>query len=966
MAKKSFNGVLQHLRKVAAVQTCHGSSDRELLERFVEAKDEGAFTVLIERHGPMVLGICRRALANSHDAEDACQATFLVLARKAASVRKKTSLGSWLHGVACRVAASLTRDRARRKTRELGVDARAPRDPAAEVTWQEVQTVLDEELQRLPDRYRAPLILCYLECLTRDQAAQQLGLSPTTLYGRLERARDLLRECLTKRGLTLAAAISAIALGEGTTHAALAPTFVVSSTKAALLLAAGQPLTESVVATHVLALTQEVLSKTMPMTKLKTVILCLAITSLVALGVAVKEDASAKPPVKGQAEPLRLAAIGHPGDEQAKPEGQPKAAIEEAGETVTFRGRVLDPDGKPLTGAEVTLWAHFGYDGAYSLEWHPETAGPFRPKLLAKSGEDGRFTATFHKSDVTENPLNMWEQPWRLVQVVAAAKGYGPDWASLVSLDKGELTLRLAKDDVPIKGRVLDLEGRPVVGATIQVARVTIGGNLHHSLWQSSWAGLTGDLTTDREGRFSLTGVGRGREVLLSIEGPGIEHKLVEVKTPAADRGSTPGPEVEIVAGPTKSVEGTIVAKGTGKPLAGIVVYGDEEAHHRRVRTVTDERGRYRLIGLPKAEAYRLSVYPPVDTGYLGTSQAVVGSEGLRPVTADIELRRGVEVRCRLIDKVTREPVRGELRYTPLTTNPFYGEAELSPGLIPSREFGRHRVPDPDGIFRFMTYPGPGLLVVILQGNMGRYLPDRIDPADLAKTQGDHHMEFAKLFGIYRLIDPKEGDKPLVVDIEVDPGRKASGSLIGPDGKPVNGATAYGLHHHPHKGMERPAESLKADAFTATLLDPERPRTVSFVHKDRKLIGHAVLRGDEKGPVTVRLVPWGVLTGRLVDDDGKPVAGVRLGWTYPSLSPPGMAPPGEAFTTDGAGRFRVEGLAPGSKFEIILSGGAKKDTPFSAGEALKGHVLEPGQTKDLGDVRVKAASKPQKTEGGND
>src|ERR1700727_1267611 len=107
MPKKSLDGALQHLRTMAAVLTYRELSDRDLLERFVAARDEAAFTVLIERHGPMALGVCRRALSNFHDAEDACQATFLVLARKATTLRKKASLGSWLHGVACRVAAKL-------------------------------------------------------------------------------------------------------------------------------------------------------------------------------------------------------------------------------------------------------------------------------------------------------------------------------------------------------------------------------------------------------------------------------------------------------------------------------------------------------------------------------------------------------------------------------------------------------------------------------------------------------------------------------------------------------------------------------------------------------------------------------------------------------------------------------------------------------------------------------------------
>src|SRR5881227_386383 len=109
MTRQSLNGVLRHLRTVAAVQTYREMSDRDLLERFVEARDEAAFTVLIERHGPMVLGVCRRALPHFHDAEDACQATFLVLARKAGSLRKKTALSSWLHGVARRVAVKLKR-----------------------------------------------------------------------------------------------------------------------------------------------------------------------------------------------------------------------------------------------------------------------------------------------------------------------------------------------------------------------------------------------------------------------------------------------------------------------------------------------------------------------------------------------------------------------------------------------------------------------------------------------------------------------------------------------------------------------------------------------------------------------------------------------------------------------------------------------------------------------------------------
>jgi RNA polymerase sigma factor (sigma-70 family) len=295
---RSLDGAMGRLRRVAAVQALGGLSDRELLERFVAAHDEAAFTVLIERHGPMVHGACRRTLPNRHDAEDACQATFLVLARKAESLRKKDSLGSFLHGVACRVAAGLKREAARRKNRERQVDPPVPANPATEASWREVQDVLDEELGRLPEQYRAPLILCYLECLTRDEAARQLGLSPGGLHGRLERGRDLLRKRLIGRGLSLSASLTAAALGENVTHA-LSPTFVITSTKAAALFAAGQPLMESVGA-NVLVLTQEVL-KSMYLAKVKmgtAGVLCAALLTLaggsfVSLGNA--QDARPKP-----------------------------------------------------------------------------------------------------------------------------------------------------------------------------------------------------------------------------------------------------------------------------------------------------------------------------------------------------------------------------------------------------------------------------------------------------------------------------------------------------------------------------------------------------------------------------------------------------------------------------------------------------------------------------------------------
>jgi RNA polymerase sigma factor (sigma-70 family) len=259
MADKPLETVLQFARKLAAVQTGRDLDDHELLRRFAADKDDGAFGILLERYGALVLGVCRRALRCAHDAEDACQATFLVLARQAANIRKTTSLGSWLHGVAARVAANLRREQSRRKRRERKKPSPAARDPAADVCWREVQSALDEELVRLPERLRAPLVLCYLDGLTRDEAAQLLNTSVGSLHGRLERGRRLLHGRLKRRGLTLSAALFASVLGEKVSRAALPPTVAVATTQAASSLVRGQKSFGEVSAT-VLALSREAMT----------------------------------------------------------------------------------------------------------------------------------------------------------------------------------------------------------------------------------------------------------------------------------------------------------------------------------------------------------------------------------------------------------------------------------------------------------------------------------------------------------------------------------------------------------------------------------------------------------------------------------------------------------------------------------------------------------------------------------
>jgi RNA polymerase sigma factor (sigma-70 family) len=201
MADRLRTTVFHHLSRRATAD----SPDKELLDRFLSGRDEAAFAALVARHGGMVLGACRRLLGNAQDAEDACQTVFVVLARKAGSIRRREALPGWLHGVACRVCRKLQGRLARR--RPCPAPAAVAPDVTAEVTWREVCRVLDEELNRLPAGYRAALVLCYLEGKTQDKAAHELGRSLGTLHGRVERGREMLLKRLTRRGVTLSGAL---------------------------------------------------------------------------------------------------------------------------------------------------------------------------------------------------------------------------------------------------------------------------------------------------------------------------------------------------------------------------------------------------------------------------------------------------------------------------------------------------------------------------------------------------------------------------------------------------------------------------------------------------------------------------------------------------------------------------------------------------------------------------------------
>jgi RNA polymerase sigma factor (sigma-70 family) len=285
MARGQLKNLIEYLHQLADPASAGQPTDGELLQRFAYQGDEAAFRTLMQRHGPMVLATCRRILRDVHEAEDGFQATFLVLARKACSVVKHGSLGSWLYRVAYHIAINARARAAKQRAREREV-ANMPRAvKMASEAGGELAQLLDEELRQLPEKYRAPLVLCYLEGKTYEEAARELSWPTGTMSRRLGRGQELLHRRLVRRGLTLSMAALGQALAAHASAAAVPAALLDATTSAAVLCTGLKGSTAAVASAKVATLVEEAL-RAMTLAKVKVAALVLVAVGLASTGAA--------------------------------------------------------------------------------------------------------------------------------------------------------------------------------------------------------------------------------------------------------------------------------------------------------------------------------------------------------------------------------------------------------------------------------------------------------------------------------------------------------------------------------------------------------------------------------------------------------------------------------------------------------------------------------------------------------
>ncbi len=867
MAQTTTESIGRGLESLFDGSSVAGLSDRQLLERYTIARDragEAAFAALVARFGPMVLGVCRQLLRDHHHAEDAFQAVFLVLARRAPSIRDPDLLANWLYGVALRTArcAKVQIDRRRKKEAgEMGrqdpgstalVEPIVPPADAKALDFEQAEA-LHREIGQLPRSFRVPVVLCYFEGLTLDEAARRLRCPAGTLRSRLARAREKLRRALVRRGVVFPAVALATALDSASAKAAVSSTLCNVATRSAIEFAAGKAVRSSATALA------EVVLRVAFVGQLRVAALSLMLVACGLAGVGFLAGTWAV-----DDEP-KISRVGRPVPVAEK---QDDARQKPGPGRMFVVGRVLDPNGRPVPDATVMASARAKFsERAVGL-------GAQTVSVIGEANADelGRFRLEAPRTSSSRNDEFM---------AIALAPGHGVGWARIdPDADQPAAEISLQPEQI-IEGRLLDVNGRPVQGVTVSVASIVrvlkrdsgvrippiprVEGPVY---W---WASVNDKpawpkpATTDAEGRFTIHGVSRGFDTRLGIIDPRFALQYIDVET-----NDLPGAKVvKTSLQPAKILAGRVMYADNGKPVSEAVIRitsrsGGRPVGSGAVTFQTGADGRFRANPVP-GEVFTVLATPPLGQPYLTVRKSVEWPKGAVEHSVDLTLARGVTIRGNVIEEGSARPVAGALITFRSHARPA---ASSGTGLSDS-------VADADGSFELAVPPGAGHLAILAPTE--DYVLREIGSQELTSGAPGGLRLYAHSFVA---CDPKAEVNSLEIGVVLRRGVTVTGRIIGPDDQPVRDTWIIGrvaLSPGP-AAWRRWQGDYHGDAtdsrFELHGLDPELEVAVYFFEPKRKLGATAHLSGKSAagGPITIRLEPCGTAVARLVDSRHRPVA----------------------------------------------------------------------------------------------
>ena len=887
MAQRALEAAVRYIRRVSGRGTAP-QNDRQLLKDFVSQGDGAAFATLIERHGSLVYGVCRRVLGNRSDAEDVFQATFLVLARKACTVRWRPSVGPWLSSVAYRLAKKVRVEEARRRALDPCRPIMTSLEPVAEASLRELQSVVDEEIQRLPEKLRAPVVLCYLGARSNEQAALELGCSTTTVKGRLNRARNLLRSRLASRGMGLSLALPLPGLGEASTSATAA--LIRSTRNLAVLCRAGDSLATGAISAKVTALANSAYTTTVG---LGTVSLAVAIALIIATAAAGVGLILSQPTVP---DPNKLSSGITDADSDAATASDGKSVHLSAAGTVT------DEQGNPIAGSAYSLPAAENRAAIAELLGSPKD--PTYTDILAKTITDA--TGRFSFADISAQPLarpgNIYQHPW---DIVVQAKGRGMAWHLFRSDDEQELKI-VMKPESRLHGRLLDDKGKPAAGVLVSIEQINdklepegfyeMGPLLDLLLIDSK---VPRTAITDADGRFLMDGLPRDFHINLKAQKPGFARKWLScatIDTAQIDRFNA-------LAHLPKGMEGRVEVKMLGdgftanlqpsKTLRGRIVFGDTKqpvigAHVSCgiVQTVTDKEGRYAFPGL-ETRKYNLFVTPPENVDYLGTDVDVSLTLGSLEQEKNFALVRGSTISGQLREKESGMPIK-----VADVMIHFRIEDPERPGG--GRALGYCRTKS-DGSYRIVVAPSKGWLESTTP-LAGFVLPEMFGERTNESFIGTEPFEI------------KSGETLKGKDLFYEKGMVVEGRVLDLDGKPVPGAQFRGALEY---------SSAKSDgAFSLQGLSRKKETKLIVIQRQRKLGAEILIKPSaDSNPIhlDITLPPTQTANGRVVDDSSNPIANAQV-TIWSSIWRVGLFD--DPVRTDTAGRYSFQLLPVDGSFRV--------------------------------------------------